>query len=73
MHYNRLIFQGIFLINFAGMPPTTLFASTSFVTTAPAATTEFLPIVTPGSIVTLEPNQTRFSRCIGAGIRFFRI
>ena len=36
---------------FAGMPPTTAFAGTSLETTAPAATTEFSPMVTPGNIV----------------------
>ena len=34
-------------MTFAGTPATTVLAGTSFVTTAPAATTEFLPIVTP--------------------------
>ena len=41
----------IFLITFAGLPPTTTLSGTSFVTTAPAATTAFLPMVTPGQMM----------------------
>lgn len=54
-------FCQIALINFAGTPPTIVFAATSFVTTAPAATTALSPMVTPCSIVAFEPTQT-FSR-----------
>jgi hypothetical protein len=39
----------------AGTPPTTLFSGTSLVTTAPAATTEFSPMVTPGKIAAPAP------------------
>ena len=42
----------IFLITFAGLPPTTTLSGTSFVTTAPAATTAFLPMVTPQKLRT---------------------
>ena len=56
-------------MNFAGTPPTTVFASTSFVTTAPAATIAPSPIVTPGNIVALEPIHTLFSILIGLGHR----
>lgn len=46
------------LITFAGTPATKLLFGTSLVTTAPAATTTLLPIVTPGVIVTLPPIYT---------------
>ena len=39
----------------AGTPPTTVFAGTSLETTAPAATTAFSPMVTPGSMVAAAP------------------
>ena len=42
-------------MNFAGTPPTIVFGGTSAVTTAPAATTEFSPMVTPGNIVAAAP------------------
>ena len=48
----------ILLISFAGTPPTTVLASTSFVTTAPAATTAPSPMVTPGRTVALAPIHT---------------
>ncbi|BAG27959.1 hypothetical protein N219_09715 [Limosilactobacillus fermentum MTCC 8711] len=35
-------------ITLAGIPPTIVLAATSLVTTAPAATIAFSPIVTPG-------------------------
>jgi len=41
-----------------GIPATTMFAGTSFVTTAPTATTELFPMVTPGSMVALDPIYT---------------
>ena len=44
----------------AGMPPTTVFAGTSLETTAPAATTAFSPMVTPGSIVAPAPIHAFF-------------
>lgn len=56
------------LINLAGTPPTTVFASTSFVTTAPAAMTALSPMVTPERIVELEPTHTFLPTVIGAGI-----
>ncbi len=37
------------------MPATTVLSGTSFETTAPAATTEFSPIVTPGKMVAAAP------------------
>ena len=51
----------------AGIPPTTVFAATSFVTTAPAATTALSPTVTPERIVAFDPTQTFFPKTIGAG------
>src|SRR4029079_13278937 len=42
----------------AGFPATTVFGSTLFVTTAPAATTEFSPRVTPFRITAFIPIQT---------------
>lgn len=46
--------------------PATVFAATSFVTTASAATTALSPIVTPCRIVTLEPIQTFLPSTLGA-------
>jgi hypothetical protein len=37
------------------MPPAIVLSATSLVTTAPAATIAFSPIVTPGSMVTPAP------------------
>ena len=53
-------------INLAGTPPTTVSAVTSFVTTAPAATTALSPMVTPCKIVTFEPIQTFLPSTMGA-------
>ncbi len=46
------------IICFAGMPFTTVWRGTSFVTTLPAAITDFSPTVTFGSIVTHPPMTT---------------
>ena len=46
-----ILYTSIFLITFAGLPPTTTLSGTSFVTTLPAATTAFLPMVTPGQMM----------------------
>lgn len=54
-------------ITFAGTPPTIVFGGTSLVTTAPAATIEFSPIVTPEVMVQFAPIQTLFPIRIGAG------
>ena len=48
-------FPSSILITLAGLPPTIAFAGTSFVTTAPPATTAFSPIVTPGIIEAPAP------------------
>lgn len=52
----------------AGLPATRVFGGTSFVTTEPAATTEFSPIVTPAMIVTFAAIQTLRSTAIGAAV-----
>ena len=49
----------------AGLPTTIVFGSTSFVTTAPAPTMAFLPIVTPPKIVAEPPIHTLSSTVIG--------
>ena len=55
---NKQNFHNIDLMYLAGTPPTIVFASTSFVTTAPAATTALSPIFTPAKMVELEPIHT---------------
>jgi hypothetical protein len=52
--------QTNFLITFAGTPATTVFGGTSLVTTAPAPTIAFSPIVTPHIIVAEEPIDAPF-------------
>ena len=48
----------ISFIFFAGTPSTTQLSGTSLVSTAPAAMTTLLPIVTPGRMVTFPPIHT---------------
>src|SRR5207249_2678563 len=50
----------------AGLPATTTFGSTDLVTTAPAATTEFSPMVTPFRITAFMPIQTLSAILTGA-------
>lgn len=50
-------FSLIPLIMLAGVPATTMLSGTSLVTTEPAATIAFSPIVTPARTVALAPNQ----------------
>ena len=50
----------------AGTPATTVLAGTSSVTTDPAATTAWSPMVTPGRIVADRPTQTLTPRRTGA-------
>ena len=59
------IFHSMVLITFAGMPATTVFGGTSFVTTAAADTTEFSQIVTPGITIALTPIHAFFLIMIG--------
>ena len=60
--YNRLM-------SFAGLPPTTVLASTSLVTTAPAPTTAFSPTVTPGKMVAPAPIQQLRFKWTGLQVR----
>ena len=55
----------------AGIPPTTVLGGTSVVTTEPAATTEFSPMVTPGNIVAAAPIQALRFITIGWQINDF--
>lgn len=57
----------ILLMILAGTPPTTVLAATSFVTTAPAAITALLPMVTPCSMVAFAPTHIFLPSTIGAG------
>lgn len=50
----------------AGLPTATTLAGRSLVTTLPAPTTVFTPMVTPGSTVTLPPSHTLSPRTMGA-------
>src|SRR5664280_1499208 len=54
------------LIFLAGTPPTTMPASTFFVTTAPAATRQPWPIVTPAVTVTWAASQQPLPITMGA-------
>ena len=49
----------------AGLPTATTFAGRSRTTTAPAPTTVFSPIVTPGQTMTPPPSQTLSPIVIG--------
>ena len=49
----------------AGEPATMTFASTSRVTTLPAATMELSPMVTPGRTMTPAPSHTLFPMWMG--------
>src|SRR5205823_7533265 len=50
----------------AGFPATTVFGGMGLVTTAPAATTEFSPMVTPFKITAFIPIQTLSAIFTGA-------
>ena len=56
-------------MSFAGLPPTTVLASTSLVTTAPAQTTAFSPTVTPGKMVAPAPIQQLRFKWTGLQVR----
>ncbi len=60
-------------MNFAGTPPTIVFGLTSEVTTAPAATTAFSPMVTPGKIVAAAPIHALRLMIIGLHISALRL
>ncbi len=55
-------------MTFAGTPATSVAGGTSWVTTAPAATTESAPMVTPGKIVAAVPIHTFVSIVIGSAV-----
>ena len=57
----------------AGLPPTTLYAGTSLVTTEFAAITAPSPMVTPPSIVALSPIHTLFPMMTGPFMYNLRI
>ncbi len=59
-------------MNFAGLPPTMVFGATSLVTTAPVATTAFLPTVTPGRMVAPAPIQAFSQMWTGLQTRIWR-
>lgn len=58
--------SSMLFITFAGTPPTIIRAGTSFVTTAPAATTASSPMCTPLSMVAWAPIHTPRPMTIGA-------
>ena len=58
--YKNKIYFYIFFIIFAGFPATITSSGISLVTTEPAPTTEFSPIVTPLKIVAPAPIQQFF-------------
>lgn len=60
-----VIHSSILLINLSGFPATMELSGTSLVTTLPAPTMEFSPIVTPGSIVDAIPIHAFFLIWIG--------
>lgn len=66
-HYNFHVKSIVFII-FAGTPATTVLGGTSFVTTAPADTIEFSPIVTPGITIAPTPIHAFFLITIGVDI-----
>src|SRR3546814_2118963 len=55
-------------ITLAGLPATTQFAGTSFVTTLPAPTTAPSPTLTPGSSTAAPPTQTLRPRMTGLAV-----
>jgi hypothetical protein len=59
-------------IGTAGFPATTVFGGTDFVTTDPAATTEFSPMVTPFKMVAFIPIHTLSDMMTGAVFNFGR-
>ena len=59
-------YSHICLITLAGTPATSEWGGTSLVTTAPAATTECCPMLTPGRMVAFAPIQMSSSIVTGA-------
>ena len=64
LSFSAVYHLSIRLITFAGTPPTTVRSGTSFVTTAFAATTLPLPILTPGKMNVFDPIHTLSSMII---------
>src|SRR5664280_249570 len=60
------------LATVAGTPATRVAGGTSCVTTAPAATTESAPMVTPGKTVAAVPIHTFLSIVIGSTVMYVR-
>lgn len=63
----------MFLINFVGTPATMELSGTSFVTTTPAATMEFLPTVIPERIMAPAPNYAFFLITTGLVSKLWRV
>ena len=59
-NFSLISFSNLYLISFAGHPPTIAYGSTSFVTTAPDAITAPVPIYTPFLMIAFVPIQTQF-------------
>src|SRR5690625_7283290 len=55
-----LLSENLFFIKHAGLPPTTVYGFTSFVTTDSAPMIAPSPMLTPGIIITSLPIQTSF-------------
>src|SRR5204863_8583846 len=70
-HHDPLAFQNVFTTA-AGFPATIMFAGMLFVTTAPAATMELSPLVTPFRITAFIPIQTLSPIFTGAAFSFGR-
>src|SRR5206468_9303019 len=70
-HDDALAFQNV-LTTTAGFPATIVFGAIDFVTTAPAATTELSPMVTPFRITAFIPIQTLSPIFTGAVFNFGR-
>ena len=70
LHGNQSSMSRIrFLMNFAGLPPTTVQGSTDLNTAADAPTTEYSPIFTPGPINALTATHECFPKTIGQEVR----
>lgn len=58
LYFKGHAFYLLLLIGFAGTPAAMMYSDISFVTTDPAATIELSPILTPATIIELDPNHT---------------
>ncbi len=57
-YLNKKLYQFLYFFTCAGLPATIAYSGTSFVTTEHAPIIEWLPIFTPGRIVTFPPIYT---------------